>query len=189
MYTHRIACTLLCVHHNFVHSIVVHFVYSCRSLHLLFCCLQFLSDAMSALFQLLLDVQTPDTKMKVLNTLSLLLERMGVAIQPHLSSLLQYLPQLWVESADASSSMLRCIILTTLNNIVKGLGPLSVNLHSFVIPVLQLATDVKEASNNANQSCLNIVFSVLDCSSVYYVCTRLSCWQSLGIYYVYSCTC
>ena len=106
---------------------------------------------MSTLFQLLLDVQTPDTKMKVLNTLSLLLERMGVAIQPHVSSLLQYLPQLWVESADVSSSMLRCIILTTLNNIVKGLGPLSVNLHGFVIPVLQLATDVKEASNDTVQ--------------------------------------
>lgn len=106
--------------------------------------MQFLSDATSNLFQLLLDVQTADTKMKVLNTLSLLLERMGPAIQPHLSALLQYLPQLWLESANMSSSMLRCIILTTLNNIVKGLGALSVDLHGFIIPVLQLATNVKE---------------------------------------------
>lgn len=103
---------------------------------------------MSSLFQLLLDVQMPETKMKVLNTLSLLIERMGVAIQPHVSSLLQYLPQLWIESADMSSSMLRCIILSTLNNIVKGLGPLSVNLHSFILPVLQLATNVKEVSRS-----------------------------------------
>ncbi len=101
---------------------------------------------MSSLFQLLLDVQTPDTKMKVLNTLSLVIERMGVSIQPHVSSLLQYLPQLWMESGDLSSSMLRCIILCTLNNIVKGLGPLSVNLHSFILPVLQLTTNVKEVS-------------------------------------------
>lgn len=84
--------------------------------------------------------------MKVLNTLSLLIERTGVAIQSHVSSLLQYLPQLWIESADMNSSMLRCIIISTLNNIVKGLGPLSVSLHSFILPVLQLATNVKEVS-------------------------------------------
>ena len=108
---------------------------------------QFLSDATSLLFQLLLDVSTCDTKMKVLNTLSLLLERMGSAIQPHITSLLRYLPQLWVESADQKSSMLRCVILSTLNNIMKGLGPLSANLHSFVLPVIQVATNVKEVSD------------------------------------------
>ena len=120
---------------------------------------------MKLLFQLLLDVQECDTKvlwlsivtvshdyhivshdiqMRVLNVLSLLMDRMGASIRPHISALLQYMPQLWAESAQQqNSSMLRCVILTTLTNIVKGLGPLSSGLHSFILPVIQLATDSK----------------------------------------------
>ena len=71
------------------------------------------------------------------------MDRMGTTIQPHVSALLQYMPQLWAESAQQNSSMLRCVILTTLTNIVKGLGPLSAGLHSFILPVIQLATDSK----------------------------------------------
>lgn len=102
----------------------------------------YLADSMTSLFQLLLDVRECDTKMRVLNVLSLLMERLGGAIQPHISALLQYMPQLWVESAQRSSSMLRCVILTALTNIVRGLGPLSPGLHAFLLPVVQMATDI-----------------------------------------------
>ena len=74
---------------------------------------------------------------------SLLVERTGPSIQPHLSALLEYMPQLWAESAADNASMLCCIILSTLNNVVKGLGALSPALHGFLLPVIQLATDVK----------------------------------------------
>ena len=99
------------------------------------------------MFQLLLQVQEPDTKMKVLNVLSLLMERMGEAIKPHVAALLQYMPQLWAESSDQNSSLLRCVILNTLNNIIKGLGSISFELYGFVLPVIQLATDVKNVSD------------------------------------------
>ena len=49
--------------------------------------------------------------------------------------------------------MLRCVILSTLNNIMKGLGPLSANLHSFVLPVIQLATNVKEVGEEMVKLC------------------------------------
>ena len=84
--------------------------------------------------------------MKVLNVLSLLMERMGVAIQSHVSGLLQHLPQLWAESEDQSASMLRCVILSTLTNITRSLGPVSAQLHNFTLPIIQFATDVKVVS-------------------------------------------
>lgn len=84
--------------------------------------------------------------MKVLNVLSLLMERMGVAIQPHVSALLQHMPQLWAESEHQSASMLRCVILSTLTNIIRSLGAVSAQLHNFVLPIIQFATDVKMVS-------------------------------------------
>jgi len=91
-------------------------------------------------------ISPPPPQLRVLNVLSLLIDRMGATIQPHISALLQYMPQLWAESGQQNSSMLRCVILTTLTNIVKGLGPLSSGLHSFILPVIQLATDSKMVS-------------------------------------------
>lgn len=114
--------------------------------------LQFLSDGTTQLFQLLLDCRECDTKMKVLNVLSLLMERMGVAIQPHVSALLQHMPQLWAESEHQSASMLRCVILSTLTNITRSLGPVSAQLHSFVLPIIQFATDVKMVSVSLSSS-------------------------------------
>ena len=91
--------------------------------------------------------------MRVLNVLSLLTERLGSAIQPHISALLQYMPQLWVESSQKGSSMLRCVILTALTNIVRGLGSLSPGLHAFLLPVVQMATDITTVSWEECNSC------------------------------------
>lgn len=104
--------------------------------------IRFLSDCVTQLFHLLLDCRECDTRMKVLNVLSLLMERMGVAIQPHVSALLQHLPQLWAESEDQSASMLRCVILSTLTNITRSLGAVSAQLHNFTLPVIHFTTDV-----------------------------------------------
>lgn len=104
---------------------------------------QFLSDCTSFLFQLLHEAREVETKMKVLNIISLLMERVGSAIQPHVPTLLQTLPSLWEESGQQNCSMLRSIIITTLTNITKSLGTASVGLHDFILPVIQLATNVK----------------------------------------------
>ena len=81
--------------------------------------------------------------MRVLQTISLLLERMGKHIQPHVTSLLQCLPQLWADSGQENSALLRVAILNTLSSVVCGLGGLSAQLHNFILPVIQLATNVK----------------------------------------------
>lgn len=81
--------------------------------------------------------------MKVLNIISLLMERVGPGIQPHVGTLLQILPSLWEESGRQDSSMLRCIIIRTLTNVTKALGTASEGLHNFILPVIKLATDIK----------------------------------------------
>ena len=82
----------------------------------------------------------------MLLSISRLLEQMGEHIQPHVSSLLQCLPQLWADSGQENSAMLRVAILNTLSSVVCGLGGLSAQLHSFILPVIELATNVKSVS-------------------------------------------
>lgn len=55
--------------------------------------------------------------MQVLHVISFVIERVGPQIQPHATSLIQYLPALWQESAD--HNMLQCAILTTLIHLVQ----------------------------------------------------------------------
>jgi len=105
----------------------------------------FLSQVFSLLFNLLKEVNECDTKLNVLNVLSYLIERVGVAIRPVCSSLLHYLPLLWEESSK--HEMLRCAILTALVFIVQGLGTVSEGLLPFLGPVLDLATDLTQESH------------------------------------------
>ena len=100
----------------------------------------FLATAFGQLFNLLKEVKECDTKLVVLNVLSYLIERMGTAIRPFCSDLLQYLPALWDASED--HNMLRCLILSTLVFIVQGLGTMCSSLSPFLLPLIHLSTDL-----------------------------------------------
>ncbi|XP_078607197.1 importin-11-like isoform X1 [Branchiostoma floridae x Branchiostoma japonicum] len=102
--------------------------------------LPYLERSFSLLFHLLQQVSECDTKMQVLHVLSFVIERVGSEIRPYVSSLVQYLPMLWEESAE--HNMLRCAIITTLIHLVQGVGPLCMNLFPFLLPVIQFSTDV-----------------------------------------------
>lgn len=105
-----------------------------------------MSDCTSYLFRLLHDAKLADTKMQVLNVVSLLMERVGPGIRPHVPALLQALPTLWEESLQQNCDVLRAIIITTLVHIITGLGVASESLHSFILPVVNIATaDVRRA--------------------------------------------
>uniref|UniRef100_A0A668URX7 Importin-11 n=1 Tax=Oreochromis aureus TaxID=47969 RepID=A0A668URX7_OREAU len=83
-----------------------------------------------------------DTKMQVLHVISCVIERVGIQIRPYVGCLVQYLPLLWKQSEE--HNMLRCAILTTLIQLVQGLGAESKNLYPFLLPVIQLSTDVSQ---------------------------------------------
>ncbi|KAM4709489.1 importin-11 [Discoglossus pictus] len=63
-------------------------------------------------------------------------------VRPFVGCLVQYLPILWKQSEE--HNMLRCAILTTLIQLIKGLGEDSKNLYSFLLPIIQLSTDVSQ---------------------------------------------
>ncbi|XP_040277260.1 importin-11 [Bufo bufo] len=104
--------------------------------------LPYLESIFSLLFQLLQQVTECDSKMQILHVLSCVIERVNMQIRPFVGCLVQYLPLLWKQSEE--HNMLRCAILTTLIHLVKGLGGDSRNLYPFLLPVIQLSTDVSQ---------------------------------------------
>ncbi|XP_069137987.1 importin-11-like [Argopecten irradians] len=107
--------------------------------------LPYLNASFSMLFELLQEVRECDTKMQVLHVISFVIERVGAQIRPYTTSLIQYLPSLWQESAD--HNMLRCAILTTLIHIVQGFGSICSNMYDFLLPIIQMSTDVTQAQH------------------------------------------
>ncbi|TWW60576.1 Importin-11 [Takifugu flavidus] len=104
--------------------------------------LVYLESIFGLLFQLLQQVTECDTKMQVLHVISCVIERVSIQIRPYVGCLVQYLPLLWKQSEE--HNMLRCAILTTLIHLVQGLGAESKNLYPFLLPVIQLSTDVSQ---------------------------------------------
>uniref|UniRef100_A0AAY4AM28 Importin-11 n=1 Tax=Denticeps clupeoides TaxID=299321 RepID=A0AAY4AM28_9TELE len=102
----------------------------------------YLESIFGLLFHLLRQVTECDTKMQVLHVISCVIERVSIQIRPYVGCLVQYLPLLWRQSED--HNMLRCAILTTLIHLVQGLGAESKNLYPFLLPVIQLSTDVAQ---------------------------------------------
>nr|XP_022334186.1 importin-11-like [Crassostrea virginica] len=104
--------------------------------------LPFLDSMFSQLFELLKEVQECDTKMQVLHVISFLIERTGGQIKPCAGSLIQYLQTLWHEAQE--HNMLKCAILTTLVHLVQGFGPNCTSMYEFLLPVIQMSTDVTQ---------------------------------------------
>lgn len=107
--------------------------------------LQFLDESFGSLFHLLKCTQDCDTKMHVLNVLSLLIQRIGDRVKPFATSLSLYLPELWQESGD--HNMLRCAIVSTVTHLVEGLGVLSRNMYPFLLHLIHLSTDITQPSH------------------------------------------
>lgn len=72
----------------------------------------YVQPTFSALFTLLKESKECDTKMSVLNVMSVVVDKMGDKLSKDAESLCHYLPMLWNESQD--HNMLRCAILSTL---------------------------------------------------------------------------
>ncbi|XP_013909442.1 PREDICTED: importin-11 [Thamnophis sirtalis] len=104
--------------------------------------LPYLESMFTLLFKLLQEVRECDTKMHVLHVLSCVIERVNIQIRPYVACLVQYLPLLWKQSEE--HNMLRCAILTTLIHLIQGLGAESKNLYTFLLPIIQLSTDVSQ---------------------------------------------
>lgn len=124
----------------------------------------YLDTAFNLLFNLLKEATECETKMHVLNVMTLVVERVGQTIVPHTDALIHYLPLLWRESEE--HNMLRCAIVSTLVQLVKALGSVSAELNPFLLPVIQLGTDVNQgAVVYLLEDCLDLWLTVLENST------------------------
>lgn len=73
---------------------------------------EYVQPTFSSLFALLREAKECDTKMSVLNVMSVVVDKMGDKLSKDAESLCHYLPLLWNESHD--HNMLRCAILSAL---------------------------------------------------------------------------
>ncbi|XP_057306163.1 importin-11-like [Hydractinia symbiolongicarpus] len=105
----------------------------------------FVSSIFMALSKLLVSVQLCDTKMVVLNVLSIMIERIGRKVKTNAEVLLQYLPQLW-ELSEAHN-LLRGAVVNVLVHLVKGLGADSHSLYHITLPVIHLSTSVEQPAH------------------------------------------
>ncbi|KAK2550355.1 Importin-11 [Acropora cervicornis] len=107
--------------------------------------LQYLDETFGSLFHLLKCSQDCDTKMHILNVLSMVIQCIGNKVRPFASSLSLYLPELWQESGN--HNMLQCTVVSTVTHLVKGLGVLSQSLYSFLLPLIHISTDITQPSH------------------------------------------
>lgn len=99
----------------------------------------YLEPAFNLLFNLLKEANECDTKMHILNIMTVIIERVGLEIRPHSAVLIQYLPLLWQDSEE--HNMLRCAIVATLVQLVKALNEVIPSIYPFLLPVIQMGTD------------------------------------------------
>lgn len=78
---------------------------------------EYVQPTFSSLFTLLREAKECDTKMSVLNVMSVVVDKMGDKLSKDAESLCHYLPMLWNESQD--HNMLRCAILSALVSIIS----------------------------------------------------------------------
>lgn len=91
---------------------------------------KYVQPTFSSLFSLLREANECDTKMSVLNVMSVVVDKMGDKLSKDAESLCHYLPLLWNESQD--HNMLRCAILAALvKNIIQSL----VSIFSIYLPI------------------------------------------------------
>lgn len=115
-----------------------------------------------------------ETKMQVLNVITLMLERCGQTIVPNSVVLLQYLPVLWHESEE--HNMLRCAIVATFIQLVR-LGCNNSEINAFLVLVIQLGVDTNQSA---------ILYLLEDCLELWVAMLQTSKELNLGCMELFS---
>ncbi|EDW92050.2 uncharacterized protein Dyak_GE11724 [Drosophila yakuba] len=103
------------------------------------------SSLFEALFLLLHEAGECDTKIVVLGTMTLLVEKMSEYIEPQALQFIAYLPLLWRESEEYD--LLRCAIIGTLEQLVRTIRDVPEPMKPFLYSVIELSTDLQQHSH------------------------------------------
>lgn len=101
--------------------------------------LPFAETTMTRLMQLIEEVELTETKMALLNTISVLVERLEHDIAPYADRIISLLPPLWEQAED--EHLMKQAILAILARLVNALKAASVPFHSMLIPIIQGAVE------------------------------------------------
>ncbi|KAI8899690.1 armadillo-type protein [Globomyces pollinis-pini] len=100
----------------------------------------FFQPFVDGIMVLLKDVEDFDSKMKIINCLIVMIERMDGNIYQSIQPLVQLLPNLW--DASEGQNMFRVSIVTVIAKLVKTYRTESYQLHEIVVSVLSQSLDI-----------------------------------------------
>ncbi|CAK3947954.1 Importin beta [Lecanosticta acicola] len=101
--------------------------------------LPYAQTILTQLMQLIGEVELTDTKMALLNTISVIVERLDQHITPYAERIVTLLPGLWEESGE--EHLMKQAILTILARLVNAMKSESLPLHSLVYPIIKGAVE------------------------------------------------
>jgi len=96
--------------------------------------LPFADDLISRLMGLVEEVELAETKINLLNTISIIVERMEDLISPHAKRIVEILPQLWDQSGD--EHMMKQVILGLLSRLFRSMKEAGASYHSLTLPLI-----------------------------------------------------
>lgn len=91
------------------------------------------------LMQLIEEVELAETKMALLNTISVVVERLDHAVAPFAGSIVSMLPSLW--EASGEEHLMKQAILTILARLVNAMKADSLPMHPMVFPIIKGAVE------------------------------------------------
>ncbi|CAN9205636.1 unnamed protein product [Alternaria sp. RS040] len=97
---------------------------------------QLMLDRLMALVQ---EVELPETKMALLNTISLVVYRLEHHITPYANSIIALLPPLWEQSGE--EHLMKQAILTLLARLTNAMKAESRSFHASFLPIIQSAIE------------------------------------------------
>ncbi|KAL9115734.1 MAG: hypothetical protein Q9227_000102 [Pyrenula ochraceoflavens] len=93
------------------------------------------TSLLAALMQLITEVELPETKMALLETVRVAITKMQGKLSPYADTLISMLPPLWDQSHD--ENLMKQAILTLITAIIHSLGAQSIKYHGLVLPLIQ----------------------------------------------------
>ncbi|KAJ2395027.1 hypothetical protein GGI23_004460 [Coemansia sp. RSA 2559] len=100
----------------------------------------FLALSFERIAGVLSHVETPDSRMRIVNFLSTLVQRMQREVVPFADAIVQMIPPLW-QSAE-SENMYQTAILVLITKLIEALGAQATELQDFVAPLIAHSIDL-----------------------------------------------
>ena len=101
--------------------------------------LPYAETTLTRLIHLIEEVELTETKMALLNTISVAVERLDYNISPFAERIVSMLPPLW--KASGQEHLMKQAILTILSRLVNAMKADSLPMHSMVFPIIRGAVE------------------------------------------------